>query len=116
MTTSESLISSTLVPFVLHQRSIVGICVLLCLAGVALLTRRPTVSTKAPALIDEDYPVIGALRFWTARWDFFRRAQSQSPSGNFSFFIGKHPVVGVSSDEARRVFFESKQLGLTEGY
>lgn len=41
---------------------------------------------------------------------------ARSLTGNFSFFIGKYPVVGLSGEASRRVFFDSKQFGLTEGY
>lgn len=70
---------------------------------------------KAPPLTTENYPILGAIGFFTARWDFFRQASAHSRSGNFSFYLGKYPVVGLSGDVARQVFFESKQLGFAEG-
>lgn len=71
---------------------------------------------SAPATIAEDLPFLGSISFWTGRWTFFKRAIAQSAHGNFSFFVGPHPIVGTSGDEARKAFFESKQFGLTEGY
>lgn len=71
---------------------------------------------KAPRLVDEGWPVIGALRFFTARWEFFQHARSLSPSGNFSFRIGKYPIVGLTGAKGREVFFENRDLGFAEGY
>lgn len=50
------------------------------------------------------------------RSDFFQRQMAHSPTGNFSFYAGDKPVIGMSGDEPRRLFFESKHLGFTEGY
>jgi hypothetical protein len=101
---------------VIPRYPVAVVCLLLCLAGLAFIIRCPALSPKVPALIEDGYPIVGAVHFWIARWEFFPRAQAQSSSGNFSYFIGKHPVLGVSSDEARRVIFESKQLGPGEAY
>jgi hypothetical protein len=72
--------------------------------------------SRAPKLVKDGYPVIGALRFFTARWDFFHDEGVRSPTGNFSFFLGKHPVVGLTGEKGRRVFFESREMGFAEGY
>jgi hypothetical protein len=102
--------------FKLQLYPLAGVFLLLGVIGLALLTHRPARSAKTPPSIDDDYPILGALRFWTARWEFFDRAQAQSPSGNFSFFIGHRPVVGIGTDAAKKIYFESKQLGFTEGF
>ncbi|KAF8855280.1 cytochrome P450 [Acephala macrosclerotiorum] len=73
-------------------------------------------SSKAPKQLKEGYPIFGALRFFTARWDFFQHAKAQTPSGNFSFFVGKHPVIGLTGEKARQTFFQSRDLGFAEGY
>ncbi|KAF2859726.1 hypothetical protein K470DRAFT_218461, partial [Piedraia hortae CBS 480.64] len=73
-------------------------------------------SKSAPALTSISRPVVGSIQFFTCRWDFFRQAISLSRSGNFSFRAGQFPIVGVSTPEARKVFFESRQLGFSEGY
>jgi hypothetical protein len=73
-------------------------------------------SPNSPKRITEGYPILGAFRFFTARWDFFRHARAQTPSGNFSFFLGKHPIVGMSGDKGRQLFFESRDLDFAEGY
>jgi sterol 14-demethylase len=56
------------------------------------------------------------MQFFTQRWDFFQRQMAHSPTGNFSFYAGDKPVIGMSGDEPRRIFFDSKHLGFTEGY
>ena len=86
------------------------------LIGARYLFSRSPLPAKAPPTVSDNYPIIGAFAFFTKRWDFFRRAISQSPHGNFSFHLGKWPLIGVSGAEGRKVFFESKQLGFAEGY
>jgi sterol 14-demethylase len=70
----------------------------------------------APPLTKSDWPLIGPIRFWTRRWDFFREAAKTSSNGNFSFHVGNRVVVGVSGDEARRAFMDSRHLDATSGY
>ncbi|KAH0269333.1 cytochrome P450, partial [Aureobasidium melanogenum] len=70
----------------------------------------------APPLIKSDWPLIGPINFWTRRWDFFREAAKTSANGNFSFHVGDRVVVGVSGDEARRAFMDSRHLDATSGY
>lgn len=48
-------------------------------------------------------PIISALRFCTARWDFFQYNRAPSPSGHFIVFIGKNPVVDLSGLNGRQV-------------
>jgi hypothetical protein len=84
--------------------------------GIYYLSSRASFPIKAPKLVSHNYPIIGALGFFTERWTFCKRASEQSPTGNFSFHLGKHRIIGLSGEEARRVFFENKQLGLAEGY
>ena len=82
----------------------------------ALLSSPRRLGPKAPHLVPGGYPVVGALRFFTARWDFFQHARRLTPSGNFGFFIGRHAVVGLTGEKGRQLFFESKGLGFGEGY
>ncbi|KAF4635641.1 hypothetical protein G7Y89_g2441 [Cudoniella acicularis] len=86
--------------------------------GVYALTfsSRYKFPSKSPKLVKEGYPILGTLRFFTARWDFFQHARAHSTTGNFSFFLGKHPVVGLSGEKGRQIFFESRDLDFTEGY
>lgn len=39
----------------------------------------------------------------------------KTDTGNFSFHIGKHPVVGMSGDVARQIFFGSSSLSMADG-
>lgn len=79
--------------------------------------RHPSPALKAPKLLSyyESYPILGAVRFFTARFDFFRDAIRSSASGNFSFWLGQHFVVGLSGDESRHVFFQNSTMGIAEG-
>lgn len=77
---------------------------------------RPTLPKNVPPFTTEAWPIIGSMQFFTQRWEFFQRQMAHSPTGNFSFFAGDKPVIGISSDEAKRVFFEHKNMGLGEGY
>ncbi|KAK3327772.1 cytochrome P450 6A1 [Cercophora scortea] len=79
--------------------------------------RRPSFSKGAPRFFSVgDWPIVGALRFWTDRLNFVNHGIHSSPSGNFSFYFGRNQIVGVSGAEGRKTFFESKDLSLTEGY
>ena len=90
---------------------------LLVLSSIfAYLFHKPPFPKNAPRLTKEAWPVLGSLQFFTERWDFYQRAMAQSPTRNFSFYAGQWPVVALSGDEGRKVFFESKGLGFGEGY
>ncbi|THW45271.1 cytochrome P450 6A1 [Aureobasidium pullulans] len=73
-------------------------------------------SGKLPPPVKGNWPIIGPTSFWTRRWDFFQEAARHSINGHFSFHVGQHKVVGVTGDEGRKVFLESKQLDATAGY
>lgn len=93
----------------------------LLLTGLATLAVqvcwRPALPKKAPKWWKEgDWPVLGAIRFYSQRADFYREAISHSPSGNFSFYMGKKQLIGLSGPEARKVFFDSRDLSLQEGF
>lgn len=74
------------------------------------------VPTNAPPVAKGNLPFSGAWGFWGARWDWCKSVRDWSPTGNYSFHVGRHHVVGLSGDEGRQVFFDSKELGLVEGY
>lgn len=76
---------------------------------------RPPFPAKAPELVTENYPIVGALTFFTKRWEFHHRAALQSKTGNFSYYAGPNLVIGLSGDAGREAFFGSSQLGLSEG-
>lgn len=68
-----------------------------------------------PPSIKDNWPLIGPIKYWTKRWDWFQEATKASLNGNFTFNVGKHVVVGVSGDEGRKIFMESKQLEMGSG-
>jgi sterol 14-demethylase len=89
------------------------------LVGFTVYTKlfsRPALHPKAPPLTHGVYPILGALKFFTRRWEFFRDAARASPTGNFSFFVGRKPVVGLTSENSRQVFFDNRHFGFAEGY
>ncbi|KAG8693770.1 hypothetical protein FRC09_010307, partial [Ceratobasidium sp. 395] len=63
------------------------------------------------------WPVVGQWAFFTKRYDFvlegFRKLPNESM---FGFNILKHDVVAVKGEEARRTFFDRRDLSFTEGY
>ena len=82
----------------------------------SLFSRAYKFPKHAPKLAKQSYPIVGSLKFFTARWDFFQDEIARSETGNFSFFLGKHPVVGLSGEQSRKVFFDNRGLGFSEGY
>lgn len=85
---------------------------------IALLlysTRKEPFPNSAPSLLSENLPVVGAFRFFTSRATFLKDGAANSKTGNFSFYVGKHQVVGLSGLEGRRVFYESKELSSHQG-
>lgn len=71
---------------------------------------------NAPPVVKGNLPLSGAWGFWGARWDWCKAVRDWSSTGNYSFHVGRHHVVGLSGDAGRQVFFDSKELGLVEGY
>ena len=80
------------------------------------LVRRPSVSSKAPKWWKgHDWPFVGSILFFRERFVFFQEAVRNSPTGQFSFFVGKKHVVGLSGPEGRKTFFDSKDLSFGDG-
>ncbi|KAI5458580.1 cytochrome P450 6A1 [Mariannaea sp. PMI_226] len=92
------------------------VLILVCFTAYQKLFSRQPLHPKAPPLTHGVYPILGAVKFFTRRWDFFRDAARTSPTGNFSFFVGRKPVVGLTSEESRQVFFDNRHFGFAEGY
>jgi hypothetical protein len=92
------------------------VLLLVCLTAYTKLFSRPALHPKAPPLTHGVYPILGALKFFTRRWDFFRDAARLSPTGNFSFFVGRKLVVGLTTEASRQVFFDNRHFGFAEGY
>lgn len=97
--------------------------ILLCLVVVLVLATCATIllpyshriPADAPPQVSDDLPVVGALGFWTQRWNWWSERRDQSKTGTFSFHVGPNMVVALSGDKGRQVFFESKDLGFGEG-
>jgi hypothetical protein len=77
---------------------------------------QPAFPKAAPKQVKEGYPLLGALRLFTSRGDFYKEALAQSNTGSFSLYFGKHQLVGLSGVEGRKTFFDSKDLNMSEGY
>jgi len=78
-------------------------------------TRRVPWPKNAPKQSFSEWPILGSLRFFSERWNFLREAAVHSLTGQHSFHVGGYSVVGLSGEEGRHAFFESKQLSLGEG-
>src|SRR3954462_3548140 len=63
---------------------------------------------NAPRKIQHDLPILGALRFFTERWEFWQHERAHSRTGNFSYYVGAYRMVGLSGHASRRAFLESK--------
>ncbi|KAF2868144.1 cytochrome P450 [Massariosphaeria phaeospora] len=74
------------------------------------------IPSDAPPVVRGNYPLAGAISFWTHRWDFCRRARDTTATGNFSFHAGPNTLVGLSGEKGRKLFFENRSLGFQEGY
>ncbi|KAK5111431.1 hypothetical protein LTR62_004883 [Meristemomyces frigidus] len=95
--------------------ALVALLAVVCsVAYYALQT--PPHGAKVPPLTRDTSSLFGAYVFFTHRWDFMQKAAAHSPTGNFSFYAGRKPVIAVRGVEARRAFVESKELGFNEGY
>lgn len=88
---------------------------ILLVAYVGIHSYNRRVPTNAPQVARGELPLMGALGFWTKRWDFFRSNRESAASGNFSFHAGPHTVVGLTGEKGRQLFFESRELGFSEG-
>ena len=86
-------------------------------ASLIQLARRPGFPTSAPKLFQRDnWPIVGMLwRFYGRRNDFMVEGTKLYSSGNFSFYLGKHRVIGVSGQQSRRAVYESRDLNLAAG-
>jgi hypothetical protein len=71
---------------------------------------------NAPLVVEGKLALSGAWGFWGTRWDWCRKARDGSPTGNYSFHVERHHVIGLPGDAGCQVLFDSKELGLVEGY
>ncbi|KAI1364941.1 cytochrome P450 6A1 [Xylaria arbuscula] len=88
------------------------------LALLIRLFRRPSLPPNAPRWYKkDDWPILGAISFYYGRRaDFMKEALRDSKTGNFSFYVGKKQLIGVSGPEGRKIFFESKDLNFPQAF
>ncbi|KAK5996005.1 Cytochrome P450 monooxygenase claM-like protein [Cladobotryum mycophilum] len=65
---------------------------------------------------EKGWPVLGSLKFFTARGDFFREGKNKSSNGHFNFYYGTYPIVALSGLEARQAFYSARGLNLNAGF
>ncbi|BCR98440.1 uncharacterized protein AKAW2_40123S [Aspergillus luchuensis] len=80
---------------------------------IRLLWKRPFPS-NAPKFV-AGYPLVGALQFFNNPEAFCHSSKMSSPTGNYSFYLGRDRVVGLSGPQGRKTFFESRDLDLEAG-
>jgi sterol 14-demethylase len=83
-----------------------------------VIARRPALPRGTPPLIKPgagDWPILGSLRYFSDRQRFMLSHITESISGNFSFYFGKHHIVGLAGPEGKKTFFESKHLDFGQG-
>lgn len=80
------------------------------------LAWRPSFPKNAPTLWKpKDWPIVGAIAYFSDRKNFLVHGSQASKTGSFSYYLGKHQVVNTSGKEGRKTFFESKELSMAEG-
>lgn len=84
-------------------------------AYVLVVTYLRRIPANAPPVASDDFPLTGAVRFWTKRWEWFQQTRLHTPTGNFTFHAGPNTLVALSGEKGRRLFFESRDLGFAEG-
>lgn len=94
----------------------VTVALMVITSVVLYVFSKPAFPQNAPKTVEDAIPLIGSLNFFTKRWEFYRSAIARSANGNFAFYAGKWQVVGLSGHDSRKLFFESKQLSLQDGY
>ncbi|KAI1269552.1 cytochrome P450 6A1 [Xylariaceae sp. FL1019] len=79
---------------------------------------RPSLPKNAPRWFKRsDYPFVGSVDFFNGRrGDFFKEGIQSSETGNFSFYVGKKQIVGISGSEGRKTYFENKDLNFAQGF
>lgn len=92
----------------------IGVLLISLLAIFLKVTWQPAFPKAAPKLIRE-WPILGALRLYGKRKAFFDEAVGRTTTGNFSTYMGKFQVIGLSGLEARQCFFENRDFSINEG-
>ncbi|KAJ2896395.1 cytochrome p450 6a1 [Zalerion maritima] len=79
------------------------------------LLSQPPFPSKSPTLL-KGYPIVGVPMLFSARDVLFRVGKAISKTGNFSFYYGKVQIIAVSGERARKFWFDSKDLDMSQGY
>lgn len=108
LSSEDSFSIATLLPYILVSSVIFVI-------SYSTLFKRKSFDEKCPPTTAWNFPIVGDIRFWTKRYDFWEAAMAQTKSKDFSFHMGQHRLVGTTSDAGRKLYFESKDLGFAEG-
>ena len=102
----------------IYERFSIQIVALILVAFSIFLQRllsRSSIPASSPKPTSTNRPIIGDIDFFTARWAWWNKSVAESSTGNFSYHLGKHAVVGVSGEKGRKLFFDSKDLSFSEG-
>ena len=59
------------------------------LFGLFYSMRQTPLPPYAPQLTKDNWPYVGAVKFFSKRWDFFQTNRLKTTTGAFSFFLGK---------------------------
>lgn len=98
----------------LGQWTLFGLLLILVLVYASFFRKRGNLH-GAPPLDREGIPGIGPLRFWTDRVKYLHDAGQRSKTGNFSFYVGPWPVIGLSGPSGRAAYYNTGfGLELTE--
>lgn len=77
------------------------------LLGLTAYANSPSrVDKRAPEFVNDTNWWFGALNFYAKPWVWWQTAIKQSRTGQFSFRVGKHHVIGVSGEPARKMFMD----------
>lgn len=97
------------------------VAVAACKIILSTIARPPPPPNTPPRWTADDWPLLGALRFFNQRTEMIHQAVTarsgeKSQSGNFSFFLGEKLVICAgSAPEARANFVQNKDINLLEG-
>lgn len=80
------------------------------------ILRRPAFPRSAPFVSKHSLPLIGSLGFFTQRAAFLTKGGKASPTGQFSFNYGPHPIISLSGEAARTTFYTARGLDLGAGF
>jgi len=99
-----------------HLRLSVWVVAAMLTAFLIDLLRRPSFPKNAPAWWrGNDWPIMGALRFYSHRASYMNNGFQHTSNAPFSFYIGQKHIIALAGDAGRRVFYDNKELKLAEG-